>query len=33
MPDKNLFRFAVDPCGLSVIDRFRQGAVVRCVND
>jgi len=33
MPDRNLFRFAVDPCGLSVIDHFRRGAVVRCVND
>jgi len=33
MPDKNLFRFAVDPSGLSVIDHFRHGAVVRCVND
>jgi len=33
MPDRNLFRFSVDPCGLSVIDHFRQGAVVRCVND
>jgi broad specificity phosphatase PhoE len=33
MPDRNLFRFAVDPCGLSVIDHFRHGAVVRCVND
>jgi broad specificity phosphatase PhoE len=33
MPDRNLFRFAVDPCGLNVIDHFRQGAVVRCVND
>jgi len=33
MPDRNLFRFALDPCGLSVIDHFRHGAVVRCVND
>jgi broad specificity phosphatase PhoE len=33
MPDRNLFRFAVDPCGLSVIDHFRHGVVVRCVND
>jgi broad specificity phosphatase PhoE len=33
MPDRNLFRFAVDPCGLSVIDHFRHGAVVQCVND
>lgn len=33
MPDKNLFRLAVDPCGLSVIDHFPYGVVVRCVND
>jgi alpha-ribazole phosphatase len=33
MPDRNLFRLAVDPCGLSVIDHFRRGIVVRCVND
>jgi broad specificity phosphatase PhoE len=33
MPDRNLFRFAIDPCGLSVIDHFRHGVVVRCVND
>ena len=33
MPDKNLFRLAVNPCGLSVIDLFRRGAVVRCVNE
>ena len=33
MPDGNLFRFAVDPCGLSVLDHFRHGVVVRCVND
>ena len=32
MPDRNLFRLAVDPCGLSVIDHFRRGSVVRCVN-
>ena len=33
VPDRNLFRFSVDPCGLSVIDHFRHGLVVRCVND
>jgi len=33
MPDRKLFRFAVDPCGLSVIDHFHDGLVVRCVND
>jgi len=33
VPDKNLFRFAVDPCGLSVIEHFRRGLVVRCIND
>ncbi len=33
MPDRNLFRLTVDPCGLSVVDHFRYGVVVRCVND
>jgi broad specificity phosphatase PhoE len=32
MPDVHLFRLAQDPCAINVIDYFRDGAVVNCVN-
>jgi alpha-ribazole phosphatase len=32
MDDENIFRLALDPCGLSVVDDFGDGLMVRCVN-
>ncbi|HEY2647191.1 MAG TPA: histidine phosphatase family protein [Candidatus Acidoferrales bacterium] len=32
MQVRNLFRLALDPCSISVIDYFREGVVVRCIN-
>jgi broad specificity phosphatase PhoE len=30
--DENIFRLAVDPCGLSVLDHFAGSLTIRCVN-
>jgi broad specificity phosphatase PhoE len=32
MKDENIFRLAVDPCGLSVLEDFAGSRTVRCVN-
>ena len=32
IPSRNLFRIAQDPCGINVIDYFRDQAVVGCMN-
>jgi alpha-ribazole phosphatase len=32
MKDENIFRFALDPCGLNVLDNFASWQTVRCVN-
>lgn len=32
MPDRHLFRIAQPPCAVNVIDHFRTGAIVRCIN-
>ncbi len=32
MTDRHLFRLAQDPCAINVIDYFRDGVVVSCVN-
>jgi broad specificity phosphatase PhoE len=32
MKDQNIFRLALDPCGLNVLDDFTGGLTVRCVN-
>jgi broad specificity phosphatase PhoE len=32
MKDENIFRFAVEPCGLSVLEDFGGSLTVRCVN-
>lgn len=30
--DRNLFRIGLSPCAISVIDYFRGGVIVRCIN-
>jgi broad specificity phosphatase PhoE len=32
MQVRNLFRLALDPCAINVIDHFRDGVLVRCIN-
>lgn len=32
MKDENIFRLALDPCGLNVLDDFSSAQTVRCVN-
>jgi broad specificity phosphatase PhoE len=32
LDDRHLFRIAQSPCGLNVIDYFKSGVIVRCIN-